>query len=316
MDNETELAYCDYAPQSEYIGFCVSMPVIMIVMMIFICGGNCLTIMAVWKTPSLQTMPNMYIVSLAVADFITGLAYGYDSLWYISSTMMFIYNCKACCLVSIFMLYTGFHVSMASVVAIAIDRYVYIMHPFLYNRLITASLIQIILAVVWVVSTLFAATSFFINNFEEVGFCAHFGVLPVWYHVYTEMSIFVFVFLTCVIINGAIVRLTLSKRREMRTSSVTAAAYIKHKNDWRAVRMMLTICGAFFVCWLPYHIAMLANHFGDIWMFMFDVLSPIAILNSCMNFFIYVFMNRIFRRAFRKILCCSQANPNGPTDGD
>ena len=261
MENWTDVAYCDYAPQDEYIGFCLAMPVIMILMTILICGGNCLTILAVWKTPSLQTMPNMFIVSLAVADFITGMAYGYDSLWYISYTEVFIYNCKACCLLSVFMLYLSLHMSMACVIAIALDRYIYIMHPFLYIRVVTAFTIQIIIAVIWTLSMVLAAVPFFQNTFDNVGYCAHFGILPDWLQIYTEISIFMLVFLICAIPNAAIVHLTMKKQREMRSLNVTCSgrtsthtqrvaqrSHILHYNVWlftfsdlKSARLVLNI---------------------------------------------------------------------------
>ncbi|KAK6174208.1 hypothetical protein SNE40_017527 [Patella caerulea] len=47
-------------------------PILYIVLCLFICGGNMLTIVAVCKTEVLGTIPNMFVVSLAIADLMIG----------------------------------------------------------------------------------------------------------------------------------------------------------------------------------------------------------------------------------------------------
>ena len=41
--------------------------------MIFICGGNLVVILAIKRTPALHTNTNIFVVNLAVADFSIGL---------------------------------------------------------------------------------------------------------------------------------------------------------------------------------------------------------------------------------------------------
>ncbi|XP_055958231.1 uncharacterized protein LOC130013562 [Patella vulgata] len=48
------------------------MLVIYILLIIFIVGGNILTIIAIWKTEVLRTVANVYVALLAFSDIIAG----------------------------------------------------------------------------------------------------------------------------------------------------------------------------------------------------------------------------------------------------
>ncbi len=44
-----------------------------VMILIFVCGGNLLVILAIKQTPALHTNTNIFVVNLAVADFLIGL---------------------------------------------------------------------------------------------------------------------------------------------------------------------------------------------------------------------------------------------------
>ncbi|XP_071105285.1 alpha-2Da adrenergic receptor-like [Haliotis cracherodii] len=100
-----------------------------------VCVGNLLTVVAVYRTEALRTTPNMYIVSLACSDFLTGLTFPF----YVSSIVprvedmldMSFFNCAF----RYGALYLILSESFLCICAISVYvyRYVYIKHPLHYH---------------------------------------------------------------------------------------------------------------------------------------------------------------------------------------
>ena len=62
--------------------------IVFVVVALFICTGNIVVIIAIHRTPELQTNTNAFVSNLAVADFIIGLQillvrliYGFRNMW-------------------------------------------------------------------------------------------------------------------------------------------------------------------------------------------------------------------------------------------
>ncbi len=51
----------------------IVLAIIMVLVCLFICGSNALVIAAVYKSPSLRIISNMFVVNLAIADILFGL---------------------------------------------------------------------------------------------------------------------------------------------------------------------------------------------------------------------------------------------------
>ena len=316
MTTLNETAFCETANQIDFIGFCILMPIYMCVLAVFICGGNLLTIIAVSTSSSLQTTPNMYIVSLAVADLIVGVNVLFESFWYNALTEGLISDCKFCCLSNLCSLYTSLFASMANVVLIAVDRFTYICYPFHYERIVKESITKIIIIVTWVVSLILGTIPFYLNTFDEVQECTHNGVLSVWYQIYFEEIIFAFVLICCVFLYAGIVNIARSQLKSIQATTVDlpANSNMKRKN-WKVIRLMLLVCGGFFVCWCPYHVCMVINHVSYVSEDIMDVLFPLGILNSGINFVIYALMNNDFRKAFRKRISCKRGRNHESSEG-
>ena len=85
--------------------------------------GNTLTLVAVWRTKQLQTIPNMYVTSLAVADILTGFLAVLNVMLTVEISEELHYN-KTLCVTEIFGSLALGGVSVTTMVTIAIDRYV------------------------------------------------------------------------------------------------------------------------------------------------------------------------------------------------
>ncbi|XP_041362818.1 histamine H2 receptor-like [Gigantopelta aegis] len=304
MTTLNDTAFCASASQTDFIGFCILMPTFMCLLSVFICGGNLLTITAVCSTRSLQTTPNMYVVSLAVADLIVGFNVFFESFWYNALTEGDIAHCKFCCLSNLSTLYTSLFASMASVVLIAVDRFLYICYPFKYEDLVTQRKTQIVIIVTWIISLILGTFPLYLNSFDAVQECAHTGVLPVWYQIYFEEQVFASVLILCLVLYAGIMNIARRQLRSIQATTVDPAHNSAEGKNWKVVRLMLLVCGGFFVCWCPYHVSVVINHVSFVSEDVMDVLFPLGILNSGVNFIIYALMNRDFRQAFRRRVCC------------
>lgn len=99
---------------------------------IFILVGNAFTIIAVRTCRRLRSLiSNLFILSLAVSDFIVGLTLPYHLSFYLGSTFG---NKHGLCLTRFFLIIFACCVSILTLITISIDRYIAIVYALHYRR--------------------------------------------------------------------------------------------------------------------------------------------------------------------------------------
>lgn len=102
------------------------------VLLVFIVGGNILTILAVRFSRRLRTIiSNLFILSLAISDMVVGFTLPYHLAFYMGSNLG---NDRGWCLLRFFLIILACCVSIWNLIAIAIDRYIAIVYPLHYSR--------------------------------------------------------------------------------------------------------------------------------------------------------------------------------------
>ncbi|OXA45778.1 probable G-protein coupled receptor No9 [Folsomia candida] len=114
--------------------------------------GNCLVIAAVFISTKLRTVTNLFIVSLAVADLMVGIAVlPFSATWEIFEIWIFgEVWCSVWLAVDVWLCTA----SILNLCAISLDRYVAVTRPVTYPSIMSSSKAKLLIGCVWVLSFL------------------------------------------------------------------------------------------------------------------------------------------------------------------
>ena len=271
--------------------------------------GNGLTIICVCRTPCLRTLSNMYIVSLAVADFLTGcfIPLNLSSLVQISKVIHF--NKHFCLLLICGNLITV-GVSVTTMILIAVDRYLYIVRPFDYVRLVTSQRTKVLIALSWIVSGGLNFVPIYHNHWSATVGCSFFQTVPEYFITY-YVCVYYWIGVTIsAVLYGAIFRVA------WRQHTIVVAQYGKYaygrltKANWQQLKLFFVVFGIYFLCWSPLTVTFVISRVMTLPGSVSYVTIPLIYVNSSANCFVYALMNREFKQALKtlfsdvKCYCC------------
>ncbi|GFO49562.1 beta-2 adrenergic receptor [Plakobranchus ocellatus] len=280
----------------------------------FITSANATTIVAIWRTPALRTLANIYVCSLACADFVVGAMCVLLALFLLPPLRDSWFD-RSDGLCSFFY---GMNVGMTAISAsnmtlIALDRYLYIIRPYFYQRVINTCVISTFISVSWTLGLIIALMPQFIARpSSEVPLCNITRRLPTWYLFHMSASLYSFTVFADIIFYSFILRAAARQRKAIR---VNVASQVQQGNEgvdgnfkgdshnitkgtMKSIKFFLTVFGFFFCSLTPMAVVMAVDNYVDVYSGLYRVLNLIAVLNSGTNFIIYAVMNKQFRQAF------------------
>ena len=285
--------------------------------------GNLLTFYAVYRNHRLRTLPNMFVIALAVSDILMStccmpftVATLFHGRWMFGETFCRFQGFEA--------LTIGTN-SLGTMGIIAVSRYFCVVKPEKYPLLFKKQRSLAYIVTVWCAALAGSVPPFFFNDgrFEfqpGKAMC-----------LYTfESNIAYTVFIECLYIATPLLIITICYAKVFRAVSRSNRIF-SHENNLQQLRAnveeakvtktLVAVLVGFACCWLPISVvdnidAARGEHTLPRQVYL--TYGFLAYMSSTINPFIYGSMNKQFRREYKailnKILCFRLQNPNNNTE--
>ncbi|KAM9857054.1 somatostatin receptor type 3 [Aulostomus maculatus] len=266
--------------------------------------GNTLVIHVVVNYTKNESVTNIYILNLAIADelFMLGLPFlaVQNALlsWPFGSLM-----CRVVMTVDAINQFT----SIFCLTVMSVDRYLAVVHPIRSTWWRRPRVAKAISATIWAGSfVVVLPVVVFADVLKDDGNCSIVWPEPaeVWktsFIVYTcTMGFFCPLLVICLCYLLIVIKVRSVGKRAQATSSR------RKKSERKITRMVVVVVAVFVLCWLPFYALNIINLLvvlpGDFrGLYVFVVVLSYA--NSCANPILYGFLSDNFKRGFRKALC-------------
>ncbi|KAM9495275.1 trace amine-associated receptor 13c-like [Clarias gariepinus] len=271
--------------------------------------GNLLVIISVLHFKQLHTPTNMFVLSLAVSDFLIGsLLMSPLFIWKIESCWIF--NTGSCMFLMITSFFLG-NQSIYNIALIAADRYLALSNPFLHTSTVTVKIMCIVVSTNWCVCLVYNIVfAYFSGSYTGAVMCPG-ECVSVPNEVWTVIVlIYSFIFPLFVIITLYTLVFVIAKKhataiRELnnhtrpKTQKITSHSM---KSERKAAKVLGILVSVFLICLLPYFIYSLIGNVTDQQREIFHKVLVIMYLNSTINPFIYALFYPWFRRCIKIII--------------
>ncbi|XP_069126447.1 orexin/Hypocretin receptor type 1-like isoform X2 [Argopecten irradians] len=293
-------------------------------------GGNFVVCYAVWKNQHLRTVTNYFLVNLACADFLVILVcLPFTLVQDIAQSWLF---GLAMCKLVIYLQKVSVLVSVLTLTAISIERYMAICHPLSFR--VSKYKTILVIGMVWLVSMLTAIPDLVFLTIvpdnvipPDIGNIWLTACLPANIQVEFVYQLFLTVayYLLPLIIMGftytriatCLWKSTLAGPATNNISSDGNAATLRNRE--RTAKMLIMVVVLFAVCYLPVYLlnilryAEAMNKMPELAVSVITLTSRfLCYFNSAINPVIYNFMSEKFKKEFRVVCWCCSRTQRGP----
>ncbi|XP_053370790.1 somatostatin receptor type 5-like [Clarias gariepinus] len=316
ISNCTNGTSADNRPGISVAG--VLIPLIYIIVCIIGLGGNTLVIHIVLHYSKTESVTNIYILNLAIADELFMLSLPFLAVQ--NAMMSWPFGSFMCRLV---MTVDGINqfTSIFCLTVMSIDRYLAVVHPIRSSRWRRPQVAKAVNGSVWAMSFIVVLPMVvFAGVFETGGTCninwpESCTICRAAFIIYTSTVGFFFPLLViCMCYLLIVVKIRSSSKKVHATSSK------RRKSERKVTRMVVIVVAVFVFCWLPFYALNIINLIvfpppSELQGFYYFVVV-LSYANSCANPIVYSFLSDNFKRGFRKALCRSsrRVESHEPTD--
>ncbi|XP_056007842.1 melanopsin-like isoform X3 [Ostrea edulis] len=277
--------------------------------MVFTIVGNFMVIAVVWRHRGMRTRTNMFIVNLAIADFLIGILLAPFSLTTLIAHDWILGD--ALCFLNSFLNAVCFLTSLQTLMYISIHKYLSITRPLIR---ITKCKILIMIMAAWVWGIICAAlTTFILSHYEYKEKTMQCGpeypgntVRSIIFHFIIQTSN---LYLPLGIMLFCYIRIFQEIKKHMQRMDENSAMDRKQifAQQRRVTVTLFIVLACFVLCWLPY--CVYANYVtftedkATIPAWTNGVAYCAGYMNSACNPIIYAWRSPSFREGYKEILC-------------
>ena len=289
---------------------------ILVLLIFFAIAGNVLICIAVCTDRRLKRLNNLFIVSLAVADLWMALVVMTFAV--INDIMGSWLFGPVLCNIWISSDIMGSTASILNLCVISLDRYIHIRDPLKYARWMNWKKVAIAIALVWTIALILSFIPINVGWHRSPSDTEY--VLPPNVCIleisgtYAVVSSTISFYIPCVIMLALYCKLYMYARQQVKSikstmvhgnlnDSKSGRGNSSKLSDHKAAVTLGVIMGVFLFCWLPFFILNLIEAFCKCApIILFQILTWLGYINSCLNPVIYSIFNSEFRDAFKRIL--------------
>ncbi|XP_078381009.1 histamine H2 receptor-like [Oculina patagonica] len=258
--------------------------------------GNLLVCYAVYKNPRLRCPSNYYIISLAFSDIFQALCTMPLSIAMLA-TGVWPFGTSACYFMAISK-YALAKISIYTMVLMALNRYYKIVKPAKYQTTFKKRFIIVTASLVWVLSILYTVLITFFLGSDHAKPNPYFALCAVQYRSFGLPVLTVAMYLPYIIIIFCYWKI----HRVVKLHNASVSWQSSNVEDVKISKTLFVTVIAFVVLWLPAHSIYLASIPFSLPRQLTLFGTFLVFSSSCVNPFIYGFMNRSFKNEFKKCL--------------
>ncbi|XP_069124041.1 tachykinin-like peptides receptor 99D [Argopecten irradians] len=285
-------------------------------------AGNIIVIWIVMAHKRMRTVTNYFLVNLAIADTLISVLNTpftftfclYQDWWYGDAYCRFTQFINLCTVTA----------SVLTFMAIAIDRYMAIIHPLrprMTGRVVLA------ICIIWGVSTFLSIPNLIygttkVQDFGNISIIICFIQWPDGNantgsrtdFAYNVLIILVTYLLPMTTLAVTYSRIGVELWGSRAIGENTPVQYERIKSKRKVVKMMVVVVVMFGICWVPYHLYFIFASYTEIERYnnvqqIYLIIYWLAMSNSMYNPLIYCWMNAKFRQGFIRVFCCCPCMP-------
>ncbi|KAM8946108.1 neuropeptides B/W receptor type 2 [Pelodytes ibericus] len=293
--------------------FYIILPVIYSVICVVGLTGNTAVIYVILKAPKMKTVTNLFILNLAIADDLFTLVLPINIAEILLHYWPFgVVLCKIILSIDLYNIFS----SIFFLTVMSIDRYLVVLATVRSKRMpyrtyraakIISLLVWFLVIIIVLPFTVFAGVYMDDLEFKSCGLNFP-KPEKTWFkasRIYTLMLGFAIPVSTICILYMVM----LYKLRHMRLNSNAKALDKAKKRVTIMVFVVLAVC---LFCWTPFHLATIVSLTTDLQETSLVIgisyfITSLSYANSCLNPFLYAFLDDSFRKSFRKLLECRTA---------
>lgn len=267
--------------------------------------GNSLVIYVVLRFSKMQTVTNMYIFNLALADemFLVGLPF-------FIATMVFKYWPFGAAMCKVYMTTTSINQFTSSLLltVMSADRYVAVCHPISSPRYRTPFIAKFVCLTAWTVSALLMVPVYMYASVVDAGPVKSCTIVWPESAVMNGQAAFTLYSFTLGFAIPLLLILLFYVLVILRLSRVGPRS--RHRAKHRKVTyLVLTVITVYVICWLPYWAGQLyilgAAQATALTVTVFLLSQLLSYANSAVNPILYAFLSDNFKKSFAKAFTCA-----------